>query len=78
MQLWWRNFLKLYLASTTDGLKKRELCSMESFEELRHWLAEEAEYQVQVSEIKHWFVQCWKCKRKELNQVLFRDPRRET
>ena len=51
---------------------------MESFEELRHWLAEEAEYQVQVSEIKHWFVQCWKCKRKELNQVLFRDPRRET
>ena len=24
MQLCWKNFLKLYLASTTDGLKKRE------------------------------------------------------
>ena len=28
MQLWWRNFLKLYLASTTDGLKKREAWSL--------------------------------------------------
>ena len=42
MQLWWRNFLNLYLASTTDGLKKRALQSMESFEELGHWVAKEA------------------------------------
>ena len=29
--------------------------SMESLEELRHWVAEEAEYQVQASAIKHGF-----------------------
>ena len=28
MQLCWKNFLKLYLASTTDGLKKREAWSL--------------------------------------------------
>ena len=28
MQLYWKNFLNLYLASTTDGLKKREAWSL--------------------------------------------------
>ena len=28
MQLCWKYFLKLYLASTTDGLKKREACRL--------------------------------------------------
>ena len=44
MELCWKNVLKLYLATTTDGLKKRG--SMESLAEQHHWVAEEAEYQV--------------------------------
>ena len=33
----------------------KEKGSLESLEELRRWVAEEAEYQVQASEIKHGF-----------------------
>ena len=33
----------------------KEKGSMESLEELHHWVAEEAEYQVQASKIKHGF-----------------------
>ena len=52
MQLYWKNFLNLYLASTTDGLKKREAWSLLK-SCVTTEVAEEAEYQVQASEIKH-------------------------
>ena len=52
MQLYWKNFLNLYLASTTDGLKKRETWSLLK-SCVTTEVAEEAEYQVQASEIKH-------------------------
>ena len=56
----------------------KEKGRMEPLEELRHWVTEETEYQVQASEIKHGLASVGKCKRKVLNQVLFRDRRRET
>ena len=52
MQLYWKNFLNLYLASTTDGLKKREAWSLLK-SCITTEVAEGAEYQVQASEIKH-------------------------
>ena len=52
MQLYWKNFLNLSLASTTDGLKKREAWSLLK-SCVTTEVAEEAEYQVQASEIKH-------------------------
>lgn len=50
MLLCWKKFPNLCLASTIDGLKKRENWSLE---ELREWVAEEAEYQSQASEVKN-------------------------
>ena len=53
MPLCWRKFPNLCSASTTENKWIKEKGKLESLEELRQWVAEEAEYQVQASEVKH-------------------------
>ena len=49
----------------------KEKGSMESLEELRHWVAEEAEYQVQASEIKYGFSSVGRVRGKSLTKSYF-------
>ena len=46
--------------------------SMESLEELRHWVAEEAEYHIQASEIKYGFSSVGSVRGKSLTKSYFR------
>ena len=70
MQLYWKNFLNLYLASTTDGLKKREAWSLLK-SCVTTEVAEEAEYQVQASEIKHGLSSAGKARGKSSTKSYF-------
>ena len=49
----------------------KENGSMESLEELRHWVVEEAEYQVQASEIKHGLSSVGRVRGKSLTKSYF-------
>ena len=75
MQLCWKNFLELLLSQYYRWIKEKG-----SMQSLKSWVT--GLLKKLSNSYKHqklsMFAQCWKYTRKELNQVLFRDRRRET
>ena len=72
MQLCWKNFLKLYLATTTDGLKKREAWSLLRSCDTRLLRKLSTRYKHQKLSMV-----CPVLEMHKLNQVSFQDHRRE-